>query len=152
MSFLKANISLAMSIICFESVRYTIGNKHSAFRWPAIELELLLISVNYLLCLYLSVYLSACGKFIFLVDLSNFSNKQNLVYIFSPDSKRIFDVSVSDESIGDSMLNKLHTERKNSPPPPHPRDQNRRNCPHPWHSRFLRHNVRYTYWTLWSVP
>lgn len=62
---------------------------------------------------------------------------------YNPDSKRIFDVNVSDESIGDSMLNKLHTERKNPPPPPHPREPERRNCPHPWHSRFLRHNVRW---------
>lgn len=62
--------------------------------------------------------------------------------LFSPDSNRIFDNSINDESLGDSRLNKIHINRTKAPSPPHPREPERRNCPHPWHSRFLRNNVR----------
>lgn len=61
---------------------------------------------------------------------------------YNPDSNRIFDREVGDDSIGDTRMNKLHINRVNPPPPPHPREPERRNCPHPWHSRFLRNNVR----------
>jgi len=62
---------------------------------------------------------------------------------YNPDSNRIFHPHVDDASIGDSRQNKLHTERKKQSPPPHPREPERRNCPQPWHSRFLCHNARF---------
>lgn len=60
---------------------------------------------------------------------------------YNPDSNRIFNGNVSDESIGDSKMNKFHMGTKTSSHS-HPREPDRRHCPHPWHSRFLRHNVR----------
>nr|XP_039248428.1 uncharacterized protein C2orf73 homolog [Styela clava] len=70
------------------------------------------------------------------------ARKKQVPEHYNPDSYRIFDREVGDDSLGDSRMNKLHIERKNPPPPTHPREPERRNCPHPWHSRFLRHNAR----------
>ncbi|CAK8676481.1 unnamed protein product [Clavelina lepadiformis] len=70
------------------------------------------------------------------------ARKKRVPSHYNPNSYRIFDNDVSDASLGDSKMNKAHIERKKEPAPSHPREPDRRNCPHPWHSRFLRHNIR----------
>lgn len=71
------------------------------------------------------------------------ARKKQVPEHYNPDSNRIFHPHVDDASIGDSRQNKLHTERKRKSPPPHPREPERRNCPQPWHSRFLCNNARF---------
>lgn len=65
-----------------------------------------------------------------------------MFFVLSPDSNRVFDPQVTDESLGCTKLNKIYLERKKESPPPHPRDPDRRNCPQPHYSRFLTNNAR----------
>nr|XP_002125895.1 uncharacterized protein C2orf73-like isoform X1 [Ciona intestinalis] len=57
---------------------------------------------------------------------------------YSPNSYRIFNSEISDASV----KNKPVIIKRVDDVSVHPREPERRNCPHPWHSRFLSHNVK----------
>uniref|UniRef100_H2YH35 Uncharacterized protein n=1 Tax=Ciona savignyi TaxID=51511 RepID=H2YH35_CIOSA len=57
---------------------------------------------------------------------------------YSPNSYRIFHSEIGDAS----SANTSNYRPVKETPASHPREPDRRNCPHPWNSRFLRHNVK----------
>ncbi|XP_043911072.1 uncharacterized protein C2orf73 homolog [Protopterus annectens] len=68
------------------------------------------------------------------------SRKKRVQGQFYPNTYRIFDERIPNESMGEEKYNLSYVHRKPDPLPQHPRSPTRHNIPHPYYARFINTN------------